>query len=171
MNTAKFRLRKPEQLQPFRWPVFLTSLVIGATVMFVFGLAMDNALRVFGVGISSWFDAFWDSFITIFFGAVIAPIFWRVGLVTFPQYLLGALALVVPISIISVLILSNFHDVGIEVPGIDSEAFPNRFLAVTAYVRLIRAMIFVPVFLASFYWIYHVFFGMAPRGSTSETAR
>lgn len=170
MRAPKLRFKKPDIMQPFQWPVFLLSLVLGAFVMFMFGLAIDNVLRIFGVGISAWFDAFWDAFVTVFFGAFVAPIFWRIGLVTFPQYLLGALALVVPISIISVLVLSRFHNVGIDVPGIDSDVFPNRFFAVTAYVRLIRAMIDVPVFLAAFYWIYHIAFGMAPKRNADETA-
>lgn len=137
--------------------------------MFLFGLAMDNSLRIFGIEISAWVDALWDSFMVIVFGSFMGPVFWRIGLVTFPQYLLGALALVVPISAISVLLLSRFYNVGIEIPGIDSDDFPNRFIAVTAYVRLMRAMVSVPVFLGAFYWIYHVSFGMAPKRRSDET--
>ncbi|WP_419914541.1 hypothetical protein [Hoeflea sp.] len=156
-------MKKPEVQQPFQWSGFFLSLFGASTVMFLFGLLMDNTLRAFGIGISSWFDSLWESFLGTFFGSFIAPIFWRIGLITFPQYLLGAFALVVPITILSVLFLSQFRDVGISVPGIDSELHPNQHFATTAYIRLFRAMLFVPVYLAFFYWMFHVSLGMKPR--------
>ena len=168
MHAPVLRLRKPEIQQPFRWPGFFLSLFASSIVMFMFGLMMDNTLRAFGIGISSWFVSLWDSFLGSFFGSFIAPIFWRLGLVTFPQYLLGASALVVPITILSVLVLSQFHDVGINVPGIDSELHPNQHFATTAYIRLFRSMLFVPVYLAFFYWMFHVSFGMKPRRRNVE---
>lgn len=157
------RLKRPTEMQSFRWSIFLFSLFVSASVMFLFGLAMDNTLRLFGIGISSWFDSLWDSFLGVFFATFIAPVFWRIGLVTFPQYLLGAFALAAPITIISVLVLSRFYNVSIEVPGINSAAFPDQSFAVSAYVRLIRAVIFIPVFLWVFYWVFHICFGMAPK--------
>lgn len=171
MRTLRFRLRKPAVPQPFRWSILFVSLVLSCTVMFLFGLLMDNLLRMFGVGVSAWFDSLWDSLLTVACGMVFAPVFWRIGLVTFPQYLLGAFTLVVPISLASVLVLSQFHDVGIGVPGIDADAFPSQHIAITAYVRLIRAMLFVPVFLSVFYWMFHVAFGMSPRLSSNATRR
>lgn len=163
MNRPVLRFRKPPVLQPFRWPVFFVSLMASSLVMFLFGLLMDNTLRIFGVGISSWFDSLWDACLGTFFGAIVAPIFWRIGLVTFPQYLLGAFTLVVPITLLSVIVLSQFHNVEIEVPGIASDAYPNQLIAISAYVRLFRAMIFVPVYLAFFYWIFHISFAMEIR--------
>lgn len=168
MKPPVLRWRKPERPQPFRWPAFFISLLASSVVMFLFGLMLDNTLRAFGVGISGWFDSLWDSFLGTFFGSFVAPIFWRIGLVTFPQYLLGASALVVPITILSVLVLSQFHNVWIEVPGISSEAHPNQYFATTAYIRLFRAMLFVPVYLAFFYWMFHVSFGMEPRQRDAE---
>lgn len=163
MRPPILRLRKPKDLQPFKWSGFFLSLCASSFVMFLFGLMLDNSLRAFGIGISGWIDSLWDSFMGTFFGSFIAPIFWRMGLLTFPQYLLGASALVVPITILSVLVLSQFHEVGIYVPGIDSELHRNQYLATTAYIRLFRSMLFVPVYLAFFYWIFHVSLGMKPR--------
>lgn len=171
MLTPKLRLRRPTDPNPFQWSAFIASLLFSAFLMFLFGLVMDNSLRIFGVGISAWIDAMWDSSMAAIFGFLVAPIFWRIGLVTFPQYLLGAFALMVPITILSVLILSRFHDVGVEVAGIDTESFPNQYFAITAYVRLIRAMIFVPFFLAAFYWWFHVAFGMAPKQTPVDSSR
>jgi hypothetical protein len=156
--------RSAKTIRPFTWPGFLGSLFVSAMIMFAFGLLTDNSLRLFGIGISAWKDALWDCVMALFFGSIVAPLFWRIGLVTFPQYLLGAFALVVPMTIVSALVLSRFHDVSIDVPGIDAAAFPNQSFAISAYVRLIRAVIYVPVFLASFYWIYHLALGMAPKG-------
>lgn len=163
MQPPVLRLRKPETPQPFRWPVFFISLIASSVAMFLFGLAMDNTLRAFGIGISSWFDSLWESFLGILFGSFVAPIFWRIGLGTFPQYLLGASALVIPISILGVLVLSQFHDVGISVPGIDPAIHSTQYIATSAYIRLFRSMIFVPVYLGAFYWIFHISFGMEPR--------
>lgn len=162
------RLKKPAELQAFRWPVFLFSLFVSAFVMFLFGLTMDNTLRLFGIGISPWFDSLWDSFLGVFFASFIAPLFWRIGLVTFPQYLLGAFALAAPITIISVLVLSRFYDVSVDVPGINSAAFPDQSFAISAYVRLIRAVVFIPVFLWVFYWVFHIYFGMAPKSFKND---
>ena len=156
--------RSVETMRPFTWPALLGSLFVSAMIMFAFGLLMDNTLRLFGIGISAWKDSLWDCFMAFCCGSIVAPVFWRIGLVTFPQYLLGAFALVVPITIVSAIVLSRFHDVSIDVPGIDAAAFPNQSFAISAYVRLIRAVIYVPVFLACFYWIYHVFLGRAPMG-------
>lgn len=161
------RLQSPSslgELRPFTWRGFMLALVMSSVIMFFFGLVMDNTLRLFGVGISPWKDALWDCVMATFFGSLIAPIFWRLGLCTFPQYLLGAFALVVPITICSALVLSQFHDVRIVVPGLDAVSFPNQSFAISAYVRLIRAVIYVPVYLASFYWIYHIALRMAPKG-------
>ena len=163
MHPPVFRLKKPKVLQPFKWAGFFISLFGASIAMFLFGVLMDNTLRAFGIGISSWFDAAWESFLGSFFGAFVAPIFWRIGLVTFPQYLLGAFALMVPITILSVLVLSRFHDVGIDVPGIDFETHPNQYFATSAYIRLFRSMLFVIVYLATFYWIFHILIGMEPR--------
>ena len=131
--------------------------------MFGFGLIVDNLLRAFGIGISGWFDSLWDSILASFCGFIVAPIFWRIGLVTLPQYLLGAFALVVPITLVSILILSQFHNVGIEMPGINHQSHPNQYVALTAYIRLFRSMIFTPVYLACFYWMFHVALGMKTK--------
>jgi hypothetical protein len=164
MRHRRFSFRRPDSPDPFTWQGFLAALFLSSVAMFFFGLAMDNALRLFGIGISAWQDALWDSCMAFFFGSFVAPLFWRIGLITFPQYLLGAFALVVPITIISVLALSRFHDVRVEVPGIDALSFPDQSFAISAYVRLIRAVIYVPFFLGVFYFIYHVLIGMAPKG-------
>ena len=168
MEKPVIRMRKPDKLQEFRWLTLLRALIISASIMFVFGLVMDNTLRLFGVGISAWLDALWDSLLAIFCGFFLAPVFWRIGLVTFSQYMLGAFALVVPIAGTSFAVLSQFYNVWIEVPGIDSAAYPDQHIAITAYVRLIRAMVFVPIFLAAFYWVFHIVFAMAPRQNTNE---
>lgn len=163
MQLPVLRLRKPEMLLPFRWPAFLISLFASFVAMFLFALVMDNTLRAFGIGISNWFDSLWDSALATVCSFFIAPIFWRIGLVTLPQYLLGASALVIPTTIISVLILSQFHDVGISVPGIDSQTHTTQYLAISAYIRLFRSILCVPVYLGVFYWMFHISFGMDPR--------
>ena len=162
MQPPVFRFRKPETMQPFRWPAFLISLFASFVAMLLFALVMDNTLRAFGIGISNWFDSLWDSALATVCSFFVAPIFWRIGLVTLPQYLLGASALVIPTTILSVLILSQFHDVGISVPGIDSQTHTTQYVATSAYIRLFRSILCVPIYLGVFYWVFHISFGMAP---------
>ena len=149
--------------RPFRWSIFIACLAAsGVTVSFC-GILIDNLLRMFDVGISPWQDAFWSGVFAFLFSIPIAPALWRLGLVTLPQYLLGAMAVFVPLTIVSTIIMSQSYDIMIRVPGVDEDAPANQVWALTAYIRLARSAIFVPVFLFTFWFTYHDLCNMAPK--------
>lgn len=155
--------QNPPEKRPFRWPTFIACLAAsGLTVTFC-GILIDNLMRMFDIGISPWRDALWSGVFAFLFSIPIAPALWRLGLVTLPQYLLGAMAVFVPLTIVSTIIMSQSYDIMIRVPGFDEDVPANQVWALTAYIRLLRSAIFVPVFLFTFWFTYHYLCNMAPK--------
>ena len=152
-----------QRTQPFRWDIFLLCLTAGGVAIFIVGIVFDNLLHIFDVSISSWREALWSAVFGVLFSIPIAPMLWRLGLVTLPQYLLGAMAVFVPLTILSALLMSGFYDIKITVPDFDNDAAASQVWALTAYIRLARSAIFVPVFLITFWFTYHRVFKMEPR--------
>lgn len=149
--------------RPFQWDIFIACLGVSGLAVFICGLLMDNMLRLFDIGISPWRDALLSGFFSFLFSIPIAPALWRLGLVTLPQYLLGAMAVFVPLTILSTIVVSPSHDIMIKVPGFDDDAPANQLWALTAYIRLARSAIFVPVFLFTFWFSYHYLCNMDPK--------
>lgn len=149
--------------QPFRPGTYLACLGVSALAVFGAGLVVDNGLRMFDVGISPWREAMWSAIFSFLFSVPIAPILWRLGLVTLPQYLLGAMAVVVPLTILSALAMSQFYDIMIRVPGFDDDTPVSQVWVLTAYIRLARSALYVPIFLFTFWYSFHRVCNMAAR--------
>src|SRR5262245_11857870 len=128
-----YRRRKGNR--PFCWDYFMICILSGGVAVFFSGLLIDNVLQMFNIGISSWKEALWSAVFSVIFSGPIAPVFWRFGLVSLPQYLLGATGLFVPLTILSALIMYFFYDIRITAPDFDSDAIASQVWALTAYVR------------------------------------
>lgn len=146
----------------FTWRGYTSALAFAAVVLFVVGVALDAMLRATGIGISIWFDAFWSAVVGFGASFFVARMFWRLGLKTLPQYMIGAFAVMAPISILSFIPLTQIFGAAITVPWITDDASPHHAVAMTVYIRFARAVILVPIFLAAFYWFYHIRLRMEP---------
>lgn len=162
-NTGEHAAPAHHTTRPFRWDCFLICMATGGVAVFVSGVLMDNILQMFDIGITSWQEALWSAVFSVIFSVPIAPIFWRFGLISLPQYLLGATGLFVPLTMVSVAIMNIFHDVRITAPDFNSDALASQVWALTAYVRIARSAVFVPVFLLTFWFMFHRVCRMKPR--------
>lgn len=152
-----------EGVRPFRWDCFMACILSGGVAVFITGILIDNILQMFNIGISSWQEAAWSGIFSVIFSAPIAHVFWRFGLVSLPQYLLGATGLFVPLTILSALLMTLFWDIRITAPDFDGNALPSQVWALTAYVRIARSAFFVPVYLLTFWFMFHRVCRMKPR--------
>jgi len=153
----------PATRRPYTRRGFVLALLFAGGVLFFVGLVLDVALRLGGIGVSVWIEAFWSATLGTICSYFIAPMFWRMGLVTLPQYMVGAFAVMSPIAILSFIPLSQLIGPQVEMPWLDPDAPADHAIALTIYLRLARAAVLVPIYLVAFYWFYHVHLGMAPR--------
>lgn len=142
---------------------YVSALCFAGLVLFLIGLGFDSVLRAFGIGIAPWFEAFWSAFVGVVVSFFVARLFWRMGLVTFPQYMLGAFTIMAPIAILSFIPVAQLFGNTIALPWLSETASDHHAIALTIYIRLARAVILVPVFLGAFTWFYHVHLGMEPE--------
>lgn len=149
--------------RPFTQRGYITALVFAGICLFVFGLAFDAVLRAFGIGVAPWFEAFWSAVVGVIVSYPVARVFWRMGLVTYPQYLIGAFTIMAPIALLSFLPVMLLYGTTIEMPWAGVIIPQEQAIALTIYVRLARAVLLVPVFLAAFTWFYHVHLRMEPK--------
>lgn len=155
------RLLRPPP-RPFTWAGFVMALAVAGLAQFAVALGLDAALRQAGLALHPWRDAAWSVLVGGISSFFIAPVFWRMGLVNLPQYLIGAFAVMAPITVLSFVLLASV-DRGLIAAPWAAAHLPGHAIALTAYVRLIRAVVLVPVWLGAFYWVYHVRLNMAPR--------
>lgn len=151
--------------RPFRWPEFLASHLAASLAIFLIGLILDNGLRAFGIDIPSWREAFYSGLSGFLIATPLCLVLWRVGLVTGPHYLLGGLGLFVPVTILSVLVISRFDNVLITVPVVDGDGSDNQLLAITAYIRIARSAVLFPTYIGVFWFSYHIYFRRLPKRS------
>ncbi len=157
---------KHTQRRDFRWREFISSHVFASLAVFLIALVLDNTLRAFGVDISSWREALYSGLSGLLVATPFSLLLWRVGLVTGPQYLLGGLGLFVPVTILSILAISQVDNILIYLPiedGVESEF--SQVLASTAYVRLARSALLFPAYIAVFWFSYHVHYQMLPKSN------
>ena len=162
-ETGSHTARVHHGTRPFRWDCFLICMATAGLAVFVSGVLMDNILQMFDIGIASWQEALWSAVFSVMFSIPIAQVFWRFGLISLPQYLLGATGLFVPLTMASVAIMNIFYDVRITAPDFNSDALASQVWALTAYVRIARSAVFVPVFLLTFWFMFHRVCRMRPR--------
>ncbi len=151
-RALKFLMR---EIKPFSIWVFLAVQPVCALIQFAVGIGLDNTLRELGVNIHPWKEAFYAALGGIFFMTTCAPLAWRVGLVTIPQYFLAAMALLMPATIIWLFLFSPFSPIQFEVAHLDVAADDSRALAMSIYIRIARSTILSPVYVLTFWYLYH----------------
>lgn len=150
-------------MRPFDRNRFLAAVCVGGVILFLVALALDRVLISFGVELHPWRDAFFSGFFGIIFGAPGILAVWRMGVVTLRQYILAALILFAPLTVLSLIVLAAVDDVVIDAPWVGGEAISAHDLAFTAYVRIARSALLTPFFIAAFWWLYHRRWGCGPR--------
>lgn len=150
-------------LRPFDWGRFFISVTAGVAAVFVVALALDHVLIAYGVELSRWRDAAWSAAFTYLFAGPGVLAVWRLGVVTLRQYILTALILFAPLTVLSLIALAAFEDVVIAAPWVAGGEISAHDLAYTAYLRIARSAVLMPCYLAAFYFAYHRWFGCAPR--------
>lgn len=148
---------------PFGMRGYIAALSFAGVVLFIFGLALDALLRLMGIGVVLGIEAFWSAFLGTVCSFFIARLFWRMGLVTLPQYMVGAFAVMTPIAIISFVPLSQLIGAQVDMPWLGQDVSDDHAIALTVYLRLGRAAVLVPIYLMAFYWYYHIHLWMAPK--------
>jgi hypothetical protein len=161
-ETRKDAASRAGETRDFRFDWFAVCLTAGGLAVFLSGVVIDNILQMFDIAIASWQEAGWSAIFGTIFAAAVAPFFWRFGLVTLPQYLLGATGLFVPLTMLSVAVMNFFWDVRITGPDFGGDAMPSQVWALTAYVRIARSAVFMPVFLLTFWFMFHRVYKMKP---------
>ena len=148
---------------PFRWDIFVLSLAISGFATFIAALVMDNTLIQFYLIISPWRDAMWSAIFATICSFFVAPIIWKIGLVTFPQYLLAAMAVFVPLTVLSTLLMGLHYDIIISISKDIVDLPENQKWVLTAYIRLARSAVLIPVYLLVFWYVFHRVFKMKHR--------
>lgn len=165
MTTEAKRSGETETARPYEFRPFAIGVVAGGLAVFAVGLVLDRILISFGVELSPWRDAAWSGAFGVIFGGPGILAVWRIGVVTLRQYILAALILFAPLTVLSLLALAAFEDVVIAAPWAAGGEISAHDLAYTAYVRIARSAVFMPFFIAGFYFVYHRWFGCAPRAA------
>lgn len=148
--------------RPFEWPHYVATHLICSAALLLAALALDTILRAFGVGISPWKDAVYSALSGFVIATPLVPVLWRVGLVTGPHYVLGGLGVFVPATLLSVLVISRFDSILVQIPGLDLSEGDSQLWATTAYVRIARSAILFPVYIFIFWLVFHRVFNMRP---------
>lgn len=152
-----------EQEKKFTWkPFLLTQLACGLFTTLC-ALLLDNSLRHLGIEIHPWKEALISGAAGTFFATLFVPLLWRLGLVTIPQYILGAIGLFIPATLLSLFAVYQFHPIIINFVGIElSSLSDNQNWAVTIYIRIFRSTILFPAYIFAFWLIYHKYLGNKP---------
>ena len=149
--------------RPFDRNGFVAAVCAGGVVIFAVGLVLDRMLIAFGVELSPWRDAFFSGLFGVIFGLPGILAVWRIGVVTLRQYILCALILFAPLTVLSLFALAAFEDVVIAAPWAAGGAISAHDLAFTVYVRIARSAVLTPFFIFAFWYLYHRRWGFGPR--------
>lgn len=142
------------------WPFLITQIPCGLFTTCC-ALVLDNVLRQYGVDIHPWREAIISGAAGIFFSSLFVPLLWRLGLVTVPQYMLGALGLFIPATLLSLFVVYAYQPVLIDIAGFEFTPDDNRAWAMTAYIRISRSAVLFPTYIFAFWLIYHKYLGRA----------
>ena len=159
-------------IKPFSVYIFLAVQPVCALVQFIVGLGIDNSLRELGVDIHPWKEAFYAALGGIFFMSTCTPISWRLGLVTLPQYFLAAIAMFMPATIIWLFLFSPIAPIQFEITELNARIDEGRTLAMSVYIRISRSLVLTPVYVLTFWYLYHYLLGRDnTRGTHATKAR
>ena len=128
--------------------------------MMVCAVILDNTLRYFGIEIHPWKEAVFSGLAGIFFSSLFVPVLWKLGLITVPQYILGALGVFVPATLISLAVIYHFHPIIIDIAGLDFDSTDDsKAWAISIYIRILRSAVLFPIYIFAFWLIYHKYLG------------
>lgn len=147
----------------FTWGAFALGLGAGGALLLIVGLILDRVLIFAGIELHPWRDAAQSAAFGIIFGGPGLLLVWRIGIVTLRQYILSALILFAPLTVLSLFALALVEDVVLSAPWIDDGEISAHDLAYTAYLRIARSALLTPFFLLAFWSVYHRWLGRAPR--------
>lgn len=139
------------------------ALGLTAAVQLAAALAIDTALRACGVDLHPWRDAVGTVLCALPLTICVPLVSWRMGLITLRQYLAGGFAITAPVlTLVFVMLIAADHAL-IAPAWLPRQEIPPD-IARTAYFRLIRAAVLVPIWLTAFHWAYHIHLQMIPQG-------
>jgi hypothetical protein len=141
--------------KPFSLTLFLAVQPVCGVVSFVFAVFLDNALRTIGIDIHPWKEALTAALGGVFFLTTCAPLAWRLGLITLPQYFLAAVWLFMPATIIWLAVGNLFTPIAIDMAQYPADLPDNKVWAISTYIRIVRSAIISPVYILSFWFFYH----------------
>lgn len=136
------------------WHAYLLAHALAGLILFLCALFIDNLMRQFGVDIHAWKEALASALAGIVFSIPLLRVLWRLGLVTIPQYMLGAVTLFIPATLLSLIGVYFFQPILIDIAGIDVNNTSQSW-ATTIYLRIARSAILFPIYIAGFCWVYH----------------
>lgn len=144
----------------FTWPAyFLSQIPCGFSVMLC-ALVVDNALRQFGVDIHPWKEAIYSGAAGMFFATLFMPLVWRLGLTTLPQYMLGALGVFIPATLLSLVVIYQFQSIIIDVAELNfNNQDDNKAWAITLFIRITRSLALFPPYVFVYWLVYHKYLG------------
>lgn len=160
------RTDQPDALgdgRPFGWRPFILASVLAGVGCSLSAVALDTVLIRYGVPLTPFWDAFFSGFFGIVFGMPGFLLVWRLGVVTLQQYILCSLILLSPLTILSLFFVSITQDVVLQAPWDSEVTISAHDLAYTGYVRILRSLFLVPIFLFIFTLMYHRYYGCGPK--------
>ncbi|MCI4664138.1 MAG: hypothetical protein MRY74_05395 [Neomegalonema sp.] len=141
---------------------YLAAHAASALATMLAALLVDTCLRAIEIPIHPWKDAFLTGVAAFTFSSLLVPLLWRMGLRTLPQYMLGAVAIFAPATLLSLAIIAVFDadSILIKFTDIEGEEEDSYYWALTAYIRIARSAVLLPVYVTIFCAVYHKHFGM-----------
>ncbi len=136
------------------WHAYLLAHLGAGLSLLLCALLTDNLMRQFGIDIHPWKEALASSLAGIVFAAPLLLVLWRLGLVTIPQYMLGAITLFIPATLLSLIGIYFFEPILIEISGMNVNNTSQSWAA-TIYLRIARSAVLFPVYIVAFWYIYH----------------
>ena len=158
-QTEKNELTPEGKRKPFSIHWFLAVQPACAVVSFICAITLDNTLRIVGVEVHPWKDALTAALGGVFFMTTCAPLAWRVGLTTLPQYFLAAISLFMPATIIWLLVTTMITPIQIDMTAVSPDLTETRMWAMSIYIRIVRSAILSPAYIFAFWFFYHHLLG------------
>ena len=143
----------------FEWKVLLLTQLPCGGLLFIAAYCLDNFLFSLGVDIHPWREAMFAAIGGMFFSSIFIPVLWRLGLITVQQYLIGAIALFVPCTLITLVILGQFQSIKLPMVSLIENGSVERIWAMSIYIRIARSAILFPIYIFFFWLIYHKLLG------------
>lgn len=133
---------------------YVVAHALSAVGIFAVTLLIDLTLVSQGARLAAWGEAGASAAFGSILLAPLTLVMWRLGIVRLAQYLLAALVLFPPATLLTAMF---YPLIGLSI--MPPEGYPwvdeSRLLAFEMSVRLVRASVATPIYLFTFWAIYH----------------